>query len=364
VNILILGAGAIGCLVGGKLAQSGHAVTLVGRERLVDAIQARGLQMRIGETTQIIHNLRPVGSIHAAFWHAAQEKIPYDVAILTVKSYDTAAVLTEIASAIEANRQSLPVLLTLQNGVGNEEAIAARFGADRVIAGTITAPVEVPEAGVIHVTKPKFVIGLARWQGFTEESLLAQVEQALVESGIRVTRYANARSMKWTKLLMNMIGNATSAILGQPPGVTLADRRVVDLEIDALREALAVMQAARVRPVDVERYPLGRLAPLIRYAPKWILRPALRRIVGGARGGKMPSLYLDLEKGKRANEVDWLNGAVVRLGQAVGTATPINQWLNQTVQHLAQHPEERPQWLGHSEKLVAQRPAMTKQNAD
>jgi 2-dehydropantoate 2-reductase len=358
VNILILGAGAIGCLAGGKLAQSGHAVTLVGRERLVAAIQARGLQMHIGETTQIIRNLRPVDSIHAAFWHAAEEKSPYDVAILTVKSYDTVAVLTELASAVEANRQPLPALFTLQNGVGNEEAIAARFGADKVIAGTITAPVEVPEAGVIHVARPQFVIGLSPWQGFTEEALLAQVEQALVESGIRVTRYADARSMKWTKLLMNMIGNATSAILGQPPDVTLADRRVVDLEIDALREALTVMQAAHIRPVDVEKYPLGRLAPLIRYAPKAILRPALRRIVGGARGGKMPSFYLDLEKGKSANEVDWLNGAVVRLGQAVGVATPVNHWLNLIVQHLAHHPQERSQWHGNPAKLVTQGPAM------
>jgi 2-dehydropantoate 2-reductase len=360
VNILILGAGAIGCLVGGKLAQSGHAVTLVGRERFVAAIQARGLQMRIGETTQVIHNLRPVDSIHAAFWHAAEEQISYDVAILTVKSYDTVAVLTEIASGVEANRQPLPVLLTLQNGVGNEEAIAARFGADKVIAGTITAPVEVPEAGVIHVAKPKFVVGLARWPGFTNDSLLAQIGASLSESGIRVTRYDDAHSMKWTKLLMNMIGNATSAILGQPPGVTFADQGVADLEIDALREALTVMRVAGIRPVDVEKYPLGRLAPLIRYAPKWILRPALRRIVGGARGGKMPSLYLDLEKGKRANEVDWLNGAVVRLGQAVGMATPINQWLNQTVQHLAQHPEERSQWHGNLAKLMTQGPAVLK----
>jgi 2-dehydropantoate 2-reductase len=354
VNILILGAGAIGCLVGGKLAQSGHAVTLVGRERLVTAIQARGLQMRMGETTEIIHNLRPVDSIHAAFWHAAEEKISYDLAILTVKSYDTVAILTEIASAIEANRQPLPAILSLQNGVGNEEAIAARFGADKVIAGTITAPVEVPEAGVIHVAKPKFVVGLARWEGFGDESLFGRVETSLNESGIRVTRYADARSMKWTKLLMNMIGNATSAILGQPPGVTFADQGVADLEIDALREALAVMRAAGIHPVDVEKYPLGRLAPLIRYAPKPILRPALRRIVGGARGGKMPSLYLDLEKGKRANEVDWLNGAVVRLGQAEGVETPVNQWLNQTVQHLAHHPQERSQWHGNPAKLMTQ----------
>jgi 2-dehydropantoate 2-reductase len=353
MNILILGAGAIGCLVGGKLAQSGHAVTLVGRERFVAAIQARGLQMRMGETTQVVHNLRPVDSIHAAFWHAAEEQIPYDVAILTVKSYDTAAVLTEIASAVEANRQPLPTILSLQNGVGNEEAIAARFGADKVIAGTITAPVEVPEAGVIHVAKPKFVIGLARWQGFSDEPLLGKVEQALIESGIRVTRYADARSMKWTKLLMNMIGNATSAILGQPPGVTFAEAGVADLEIDALREALAVMRAAGIRPVDVEKYPLGRLAPLIRYAPKAILRPALRRIIGGARGGKMPSLYLDLEKGKSASEVDWLNGAIVRLGQRV--ATPINQLLNETVQHLAHHPQERAQWRKNSEKLITNR---------
>jgi 2-dehydropantoate 2-reductase len=355
LNILILGAGAIGCLVGGKLAQHGHAVTLVGRERFVSAIRARGLQMHIGGATEIVRDLQAVDSIHAAFWHAAEGQIPYDVAILTVKSYDTTAALTEIAAAVEANRQPLPAILSLQNGVGNEEAIAARFGADKVIAGTITAPVEVPEAGVIQVAKPKFVVGLARWQGSNNETLLTQIEQALVESGIRVTRYADARSMKWTKLLMNMIGNATSAILGQPPGITFSHARVADLEIDALREALAVMQSAGIHPVDVEKYPLGRLAPLIRYAPKWLLRPALRRIVGGARGGKMPSLYLDLEKGKSANEVDWLNGAVVRLGETLGATTPVNRFLNETVQHLALHPEARSHWRENPEILIIDR---------
>lgn len=354
MKILILGAGAIGSLVGGKLAQSGHAVTLVGRERFVAAVRAHGLQMHIGGAVEIVRDLHAVDSVHAAFWYAAESQTPYEVAILTVKSYDTDTALTEIASAVKANGQPLPAILSLQNGVGNEEAIAARFGADKVIAGTITAPVEVPEAGVIHVAKPKFVVGLARWQGSGDNALLERIKQALMESGVRVTRYADARSMKWSKLLMNMIGNATSAILGQPPNVTFADRHVADLEIDALRETLSVMALAGIRPVNVEKYPLGWLAPLIRYTPGALLRPVLRRIVGGARGGKMPSLYLDLEKGKSDNEVGWLNGAVVRLGQSLGIQTPANYWLNETVQHLARHPEARAQWRANPEHLSQQ----------
>ncbi len=164
------------------------------------------------------------------------------------------------------------------------------FGAAHTIAGTITAPVEVLEAGVIQINKPTFVIGLAPWTA--ESAPLARLEGALTAAGITVTRYADARSMKWTKLLMNMIGNASSAILALPPGQTFADPRLADLEIDALREAMDVMAAAGIRPVNVEKYPLGTLAPLLRYAPKALLRPVLRRIVNGRAAARCPASIL------------------------------------------------------------------------
>jgi 2-dehydropantoate 2-reductase len=352
LKILIIGAGAIGSLVGGKLAQSGAVVTLVGRERFVSAVRQHGLRMRIGDITERVDGARPVASINEALWLAAEDKMAYDVAILTVKSYDTEDALVELAAASEANQLPVPAVLSLQNGVGNEEAIAARFGADKVIAGAITAPVEAPEPGLIHVTRPKFVVGLARWDPHLDENLFQQIGQALDAAGISVTVYQAAQAMKWTKLLMNMIGNATSAILAQPPGRIFADPRLAGLEIDALREALAVMQAAGIAPVNVEKYPLGTLAPFLRYAPKFLLRPALSRVVGGARGGKMPSLYLDLARGNTQNEIIWYNGAVMRKGAEMGMATPVNRALTEIVLQIAENSALWSLWQNHPDRLV------------
>ena len=352
LHILIIGAGAIGCFVGGKLASAGHGVTLVGRARTTAAVQARGLELHAADGfVQTIRSVGAVASVREAF------PTPYHLAILAVKSYDTATALDELAS-VESTLP--PTILSLQNGVGNENEIAARFGPQRVVAGTITAPVEVREPGVVQVTKPGFAIGLAEYRGESEEaginshsSLLTSLSSQFAAAGLPTNVYEDAHGMKWSKLLMNMIGNATSAILAEPPGATFADPRITNLEIDALREALRVMAAANIRPLNVEKYPLGTLAPLLRFGPRALLRPALHRIVGGARGGKMPSLFLDLEAGKSGSEVGWYNGAVVRQGGEVGIKTPVNRLLTETVHQLAAEPKLRAAWRGNFERLAA-----------
>jgi 2-dehydropantoate 2-reductase len=354
LHILVIGAGAIGCLVGGKLAQSGVSVTLAGRQRLVDAVTANGLRLVSGDITQRVDGIQPVASLEDGYRRAAQNERPFDAAILTVKSYDTADALEELRDAAQKAGLPVPPILSLQNGVGNEEAIADAFGPQCTIAGTITAPVEVPETGVVRLTKPKFLIGMARWDSQRPAPVFDALRSQLVNAAIPVSLYNDARSMKWSKLLMNQIGNATSAILAQPPGVTFAHRAIADLEISALRETLAVMAAAGIRPVDMEKYPLGKVAPLLRYGPRWLLRPVLRKIVSGARGGKMPGLYLDLEAGKTKNEVGWYNGAVARKGEEVGIPTPINHFLSETVLRLAARPDERADWRGNVARLVTE----------
>ena len=150
-----------------------------------------------------------------------------------------------------------------------------------------------------------------------------------------------------------MMGNATSAILDQPPAQLFADARVVDIEIAAWREALAVMAAARIPPVNLGSYPFGWLAPLIRSAPNSLLRPILCRQVSGARGDKMPSLQIDLHQGKHKSEIGLLNGAIVKRGKAVGVATPVNTLLTDTVTSLIGESHLQALWKGNVEKLSA-----------
>jgi 2-dehydropantoate 2-reductase len=343
---LVIGAGAIGCLAGGKLALAGEQVTLVGRPRFAAAVAEDGLRLYSGDNVQIVQSIDAVGSMNTAFANDQR----YDLAILTVKSYDTATALNELAAA--TTEQTPPVILSLQNGVGNEEAIAATFGEEHVIAGTLTTPVSVPAPATIRIDRPSFTMGLSAWSQRTPADLVAASHNALLRAGFETKLYDHAQGMKWTKLLMNIIGNATSAILDQPPAQLFADARVVDVEIAAWREALAVMAAARIPPVNLGSYPFGTLAPLIRVAPNALLRPILRRQVAGARGDKLPSLHIDLHQGKLKSEIGWLNGAIVTRGKVVGVPTPVNTWLTETVTALIGDPAARAVWKGNVEKLA------------
>ena len=364
MNTLIVGAGAIGCLVGGKLAQSGSSVTLAGRERFVAAVQANGLQIVDEMGSHRIDDITAVDSIAAAYGIPDSSRSDpastavsfpedgYDVVIFTVKSYDTAGALAELLDALEESDNNLPAVFSLQNGVGNEEALAEAMHPENVIAGTITTPVSVLGPGHIRVDKPKYVVGISPWDLGNRSAPFLTLRQALLDSGFDVTEFADARGMKWTKLLMNMIGNATSAILDATPEQVFQDSDLVDLEIEAWREAFCVMSALGIESVDLESYPFAKLAPWIRRTPKAVLRPILRRQVGGARGGKMPSLHIDLYSDKGKSEVEWLNGAVVKQALHAGIRTPINQLLTETLTCLIHDPMKRKIWKRNNLRLI------------
>lgn len=344
MRILVIGAGAIGSLVGGKLALAGEQITLVGRPAFAAAVAENGLRLRTGDDEQSIRTLSAVGSMEEAF----VGRLDYDLAILTVKSYDTAAALNELAALTHRPL----TILSLQNGVGNEETIATTFGDGKVIAGTLTTPVSVAAPATIRIDRPSFTLGLSAWSSRAPTSLVTTAHEALLRAGFKAKLYPHAQGMKWTKLLMNMMGNATSAILDQPPAQLFADNRVVDIEIAAWREALAVMAAAKIPPVNLGSYPFAYLAPLIRIAPKSLLRPILRRQVSGARGDKLPSLHIDLHQGKRKNEIGWLNGAVAERGKLLSVATPVNALLTEIVNTLICSPEQQILWKDNVDRLA------------
>lgn len=344
MNVLIIGAGAIGCLAGGKLAQAGHEVTLAARPQTAAAIRANGLTLHDSRGQHRIAGVQAADGIALAL-----AGTPYDLAILTVKSYDTATAINELA---QAARGAPPPVLSLQNGVGNEEAIAEAFGAANVLAGVITTPVSVLGPAAIQVDKPSYRVGLSPWQAGTTSSIADAARQALSQAGFSVVRYANPESMKWTKLLMNMTANAVCAILDMTPEQVFALDVLVDLEIDAWREAFAVMDAAGISPVNLGSYPFRLLAPLITTLPKPLLRGALRSKVGGARGGKMPSLHIDLHSGRKKSEVSWLNGAVVKKGEERNIPTPINRMLADVLLRMIDDPERRARWRHNPARMV------------
>jgi 2-dehydropantoate 2-reductase len=346
LRIVIVGAGAVGGWMGGRLAQGGHAVTLVGRQHLADAVAAEGLRLRSpdnagGMADTVVTNLRVVTSLDDASAHG-----PFDLALFTVKTYDTDKAIAEM-QAIEqaenvpaadgpvARRQSPgwgnPTILTLQNGIRSEQALAEAFGPERIVAGTELSPISVPQTGTILLEKRRGGIGLA---AVSPDTSIDRWVQVFDDTVLATRAYADYRSMKWSKLLLNLIGNASAAILDMSTVEVYADRRLFRLEIDMLREGVAAMRGLGLKPVKLPGYPVPLLAWGVRWAPSFLLGLVMRRMVAGGRGNKPPSLLLELRRGRQRSEVAELNGAVVRAGEQIGLPTPVNRTLAETLTRL------------------------------
>jgi 2-dehydropantoate 2-reductase len=329
LNIVVIGAGAIGGWVGGRLALSGHHVTLVGRKRLADAVTAGGLRLRSPDGESIVPDVRVVTAVAGAASHG-----PFDLALFTVKTFDTDSAI----AAMRAADLGQPVILSLQNGVRSEEALAEVFGPGRVVAGTELNPISSPQAGTVVLEKWRGGIGLAPVAGGKQVDRWVQV----FDSAVLPTRaYSDYGAMKWSKLLLNLIGNASAAVLDMSMGAIYADPHLFRLEIEMLRETVVVMRGLGLKPVDLPGYPVRLLAWGVRRAPLFLLRPILHRMVVRGRGEKPPSLLLELRRGRQRSEVVDLNGAVVRAGEQTGIPTPVNRALTETLVRLT---ERRIQW--------------------
>jgi 2-dehydropantoate 2-reductase len=137
-------------------------------------------------------------------------------------------------------------------------------------------------------------------------------------------------------LLLNIVTNASSAILDLPPSTLIAQPDLFDLEIRALQEGVAVMKAQNIRAVKLPGYPVDWLARLLsaRWLPPAISRALLHRSMASGRGAKMPSLHIDFAAGRSTSEINVLNGAIVQAGQQFGVATPVNQRLTEILNGL------------------------------
>lgn len=338
MKLLFLGAGAIGTYVGGSLALAGHQVSYSEQPAAAAAIAASGLRItRQGRTSDVRD---------FAVYSSAAEALaagPYDVAVFALKSFDTEAAL----DGLLATGQPLPVILSLQNGVDNEPVIAAKLGADQVITGTVTTAVGKPGLGQVVEEKHRG-IGIA-----LDHPVAEKLVAALNDAELNAVGYPDAAAMKWSKLLTNLTGNATSAILDEPVSALFADRRLYQVEVAVLRECLAVMTALGLRPVDLPGTPVRALALAATRLPRFIAQPALTKALGGGRGDKMPSFHIDLHSGRGQTEVGYLNGAVARHGAEHGVPTPVNRVLTDTLEALSRGEQSLETYRHRPEELLA-----------
>jgi 2-dehydropantoate 2-reductase len=345
LNVLVFGAGAIGTYIGGSLALDGHQLVFVEQSKVVDELRERGLRLdltlderrKTKDASRIDPSLfRIVSTLEDALQYG-----PFDVALFALKSFDTPAAL----EGIKPFADKMPPILCLSNGVSNEPAIAEALGSDKVIYGTVTTAVGRRGAGDIVLEKLRGV-GVARGHALSEK-LNSALDKAYLNSKL----FDNAASMKWSKMLTNLMANPTSAILDMTAGDVFANKDLYKLEIDMLRECLAVMKAQNIEVVDLPGTPVRALA----YAttlPLWLSKPLLSRAAGAGRGAKMPSFHIDLHNGRGKSEVEFLHGAVVRAGEQCNVPTPVNKVLTETLLALTNKEIPLEEFAHKPEKLL------------
>jgi 2-dehydropantoate 2-reductase len=335
VHYLIFGTGAVGGLLGTRLALSGQSVTFLVRPRLVEILQRHGLNVSGDGPQGWLRNPAVITSLDQAF-----NQHPPDVILLAVKAYDCQEAAETIRSV---TMSSIPVVCLL-NGVSNEATLASVLGSDRVVPATLTTAVQMTEPGKLRVERERG-LGLS-----TGHQLVAQLRDEIIEAGIRTFIYRNSKQMKWSKTLVNIVTNASSAIIGWPPWSILGHSELCRLEIEALRETARVMREMGLRPQNLPGVPVNLLGWAI-FLPVPIIQPFLQRIVSSGRGDKLPSFHYDIGRGR--SEIYWLNGAIAREGTRQGVPTPANTVLTETMQSLVDGREDPTQFRDRPDELLS-----------
>ena len=291
-RVAVVGAGAVGCYYGGMLARAGVPVTLVGRPAHVEAMRRDGLRL---SSATFDEHVRVDASTEPSAVAGAS------LVLVCVKSTDTESTATGLAAHLEPGAR----VLSLQNGVDNAARAQAVLGRP-VAPAVVYVACEMGGPGhVRHLGRGELVIpaDIAEAGGGLSS---ADIVALFGAAGVPVELSANVIGALWAKLLLNCGYNAISAITDLPYGRMVTLPGIAQTVHDAVAECLAVAQALQVTiPGDV--------------------RAAVERIAT-SMPGQVSSTCQDLRRGK-PTEIDHLNGYIVRQGERLGVATPLNRAL-------------------------------------
>jgi 2-dehydropantoate 2-reductase len=302
MKITIVGAGAMGSLFGALLSEAGNTVCLLDVwPAQVESINAKGLSVERDGQTRIV-------PIHAAI--EARAAAGADLAIVFVKSTQTATAAETAKAVLKADGRAL----TLQNGMGNAEAIARVVSADRVLAGTTSHGATLLGPGSIrHAGNGPTVIGA--WSG-KDAAGVAAVAECFNRAGIQTSVAEDVRSVIWNKLLVNVGINAITALTRIRNGQLLDHATTRWISQAAVEEAMAVARASGIK----------------------IREDAVAHVfaIAQATAANRSSMGQDVDH-KRATEIGAINGYVVREAERLGIATPVNRTLAGLVETLQNH---------------------------
>ena len=285
MNVYIVGNGAVGTYLGDLLRGIGNVVTYAPRD---------------------LSTVEPVDA---------------ELAIVAVKAYDTESAIVTLGRALKPGGGT--AIVCPQNGVGNEEKLAAAFGADAIVACALTVPVGFDRDGRSLPTHEGGIAFAPVGSADAHNWVLA----TFGATGLGVKAVGDYKSLKWSKLALNVVANASCAILNVLPERLVHFGDVFGMEIRAIREVRTVMTKLGIKPIDLPRYPLRALQGIAT-----LPSPMARALLGNSVAGV-------------------LNGAVAEAGRSVGVFTPVNAVYARVLSDIAHMPQlwakyrERPEAL-------------------
>lgn len=304
MRIAVIGAGAVGSVLGALLSREGHDIVLIGRAAHVEAIQTGGLQID-----------GCLGSFTAPV--AAAERLDErpDLALLTVKTQD-------VTDAVRQNMAYLAgvPLVTLQNGVRSDELVAALLPREQILSGVVQMHATYLMPG--HATlvyRGGLLIGRAFGARDAQVENVARLLNQVIPTGVT----ANVRGAHWLKLLINL-NNALPALTNLDMRQVYGEPYLLRLAVLLMREGLMVVDRAEIRLESIPNVSVG-LFRLMSWLP---MNLATRLTAAKLRQMQtafpvLGSTLQSLRRGKRT-EIDYLNGEIVHMGAEVGVPTPVN----------------------------------------
>lgn len=304
-TIAIVGAGSIGCYLGGCLLAAGVDTLLVGRQRIQKQLNQHGLQVTDwqGRNQRLafsqIHYTCDISLIEQA-----------DYILLTVKSGDTPLTAASILKHARANA----IIVSIQNGTKNIDTLKGLLAHHIVVKGMVPFNVSCNDQGSFHCgTEGNLAIEAA-------DNEYLDLIQAFAKADLPINTYPDLTGVQWGKLILNL-NNAVNALSGVPLLNQLNDRAYRKIMTQVISEALLVMKKAGIKPARMGKV-VPSLMPHILALPNWLFKrvaSATLKVDPKARS----SMYEDFMLGRKT-EIDYLNGEIVSLGEKYSVATPVN----------------------------------------
>ena len=300
-RFVILGAGSIGSVFGGKLARAGHQVNLVGRDPHMKAIRDKGLVMDglLGD-----HKVDSLETFTGLSGIAREPSV--NAVFISVKSSDTAGAVQTLSRSGLVGDNTLVV--SLQNGLGNLEQIREAFGPARSLGGRVIFGAQLVEPGHVHVSvwADKVLIGDSGAASGKQAAM--ELADLLTASGIETEVSDNIEAALWGKVLYNVGLNPLSALLDVPYGELGREKDARRLLIQLIEEAFLVASREIELPwSSVDEYLehfFGKLLP--------------------STASHLSSMLQDLDRG-RETEIDAITGQVIRRADLLGLPVPVNR---------------------------------------